>query len=153
MKIRHILITTDLSEASYRPCAPVAALAAEHAARITMLHVVPDLQIVPHGAPLAPPISAPDLEERVKLARETVQREIGDLEWDVECSADVIAGAKIGETVAKYAREHDVDLIALSTHGHTGIRRLVLGSGAEEILRHAPVPVLAFPHTSREKGE
>lgn len=145
MKIRHILLTTDLSDASNRPCEPVAALAAQHGARITMLHVVADLQIAPHGAPLAPPVSAPDVSGRVKEAREAVRREIEALKWDVECSADVIAGAEIGDAVAKYAREHDVDLIALSTHGHTGFRRLVLGSAAEEILRHAPVPVLAFP--------
>ncbi|MBC8404794.1 MAG: universal stress protein [Planctomycetes bacterium] len=57
----------------------------------------------------------------------------------------MISGSNIGETVAEYANENDVDLITMSTHGRTGFRRLVLGSVAESILHYAHVPVLCFP--------
>ncbi|MFT5462408.1 MAG: nucleotide-binding universal stress UspA family protein [Planctomycetota bacterium] len=38
-----------------------------------------------------------------------------------------------------------MDLIALSSHGRSGFRRLVLGSVTEQILRHTSVPVMVFP--------
>ncbi|MDM0116361.1 universal stress protein [Variovorax sp. J22R133] len=44
--------------------------------------------------------------------------------------------------VTRQAREWPADLIVLGTHGRRGVRRLMLGSGAESILRSAPVPVL-----------
>ena len=58
-----------------------------------------------------------------------------------------------GEPVAEIlaaAREEDVDLIAMSTHGRTGPARLLFGSVAEGVLRHAGVPVFLMKHTERE---
>ncbi|MBS0341729.1 MAG: universal stress protein [Proteobacteria bacterium] len=49
---------------------------------------------------------------------------------------------KVADIVAEQARQWPADLIVLGTHGRRGVRRLVLGSGAENILRAAPVPVL-----------
>jgi nucleotide-binding universal stress UspA family protein len=53
--------------------------------------------------------------------------------------------------ILAYARRHDVDLIAMSTHGHGGLRRLVLGSVADKVLRGANVPILLY--RSRAHGE
>lgn len=47
--------------------------------------------------------------------------------------------------VVDYADEIDADLIAITTHGYTGLRHLALGSVAERIVRHASVPVLVLP--------
>ena len=44
--------------------------------------------------------------------------------------------------ILDYARERQADLIVLYTHGHTGLRHLLQGSVAEDVLNHAPVPVL-----------
>ena len=44
-----------------------------------------------------------------------------------------------------YADEHNYGMIALSSHGRSGFKRLFMGSVAEQILRHAHVPVLVFP--------
>lgn len=46
------------------------------------------------------------------------------------------------EAVLDYAAEHDVDLLAMGTHGRTGIRRYVIGSVTEHVLRRAAAPVL-----------
>jgi nucleotide-binding universal stress UspA family protein len=51
-------------------------------------------------------------------------------------------GERLGEVVADAAREWKADLIVAGTHGRRGIGRLVLGSGAEQIIRLSPVPVL-----------
>ncbi len=44
--------------------------------------------------------------------------------------------------ILTYGVEHDVDLVVLGTHGHRGVRRLMLGSVAEEVVRKAPCPVV-----------
>lgn len=49
---------------------------------------------------------------------------------------------KPAEQILAWAREKGVDLIAMTTHGHSGMRRVMLGSVAEDILRHTEVPVL-----------
>ncbi len=51
-------------------------------------------------------------------------------------------GTPAGETVIKAAREWSADLIVCGTHGRRGLRRIVMGSDAEHILRHTPVPIL-----------
>ncbi len=56
---------------------------------------------------------------------------------------------KPAEEILRVAREEGVDLIVMGTHGHTGLRHLLLGSVAEEVTRHAPCPVF----TIRCQGE
>lgn len=47
--------------------------------------------------------------------------------------------------IVELARERDVDLIVISSHGRSGLRRWFLGSVAEEVMRRSPVPVLLLP--------
>jgi len=53
-----------------------------------------------------------------------------------------VLDGKVADAILKYAREEGVDLIAMSTHGRTGISRLLMGSVAEQIVHGAPCPVL-----------
>ena len=53
------------------------------------------------------------------------------------------AGRRLGELVAEEARSWEADLVVVGTHGRRGMSRVFLGSGAEQVLRLAPVPVLA----------
>src|SRR5690606_4223332 len=47
------------------------------------------------------------------------------------------------EAILAYARDHEIDLIVMGTHGRRGLRRWILGSVTEEVLHEAPCPVLA----------
>ena len=51
--------------------------------------------------------------------------------------------------ICDYAVKHDVDLIVIGTHGRTGVSRLLIGSVAEKVVRHASCPVLVVPHAKR----
>jgi nucleotide-binding universal stress UspA family protein len=53
-----------------------------------------------------------------------------------------IARGRPAGNILKYASEHNVDLIIMSTHGRSGVLRWVFGSVANKVLRHSPVPVL-----------
>ena len=60
-------------------------------------------------------------------------------------SFDACAGNDTAEAICRYTEEQGADLIVVTTHGRRGLRRLVLGSVAEEVLRSTPVPVLVVP--------
>ena len=56
-------------------------------------------------------------------------------EAGIEVDCTVLEGVP-GEAIIAYAKDNDVGCIALATHGHTGIRDVILGSTAEFLLRH-----------------
>ncbi|KAA3606075.1 MAG: universal stress protein [Planctomycetota bacterium] len=145
MKIRKILLTTDLSEEAERAFGPVAELALGTGALVTLLYVVPDLHVAPHGAPLAPPVSAPEVDDLVKEALGQIEAQRLNLPEELPVECDVARGEDPARAIAVYAHKHGHDLIALSSHGRTGFRRLILGSIAEAVMRHSDVPVLVFP--------
>lgn len=144
MRIEHILVTTDLSQEAMRPCASIAEIARNRGARITLLHVVTEQSGLPHGAPFAPAIESPKLEKRLQEARLKLEEQ-GKAFGEMPITVEVVSGERTAEAIGEYARTHDVDMIALSTHGRTGFRHLVVGSVAETLLRKSPVPVLVFP--------
>ncbi|WP_458208854.1 universal stress protein [Haladaptatus sp. NG-SE-30] len=62
-------------------------------------------------------------------------------ESNIEATTAVRRGIPRDE-ILTYAPEHDIDLIVLGTHGRTGVKRTLLGSVTEAIVRHADIPVL-----------
>lgn len=56
------------------------------------------------------------------------------------------AGGTPHEMIADYARDHDVDLIVMGSHGRAGVRRALLGSVTERTLRSTHVPVLVVDY-------
>jgi nucleotide-binding universal stress UspA family protein len=54
----------------------------------------------------------------------------------------VVLHGSAGESIINYVQEHNCKLIAIATHGHGGIRRIVLGSTADFVLRNSPIPLL-----------
>ncbi len=59
----------------------------------------------------------------------------------------VLEAAGAGKAIIDYASDNRIDLIAIATHGHGGLRRVVVGSTADYVLRHSPVPVLMIAPT------
>ena len=140
-----IVLTTDLSEAAERATNPTLELAANLGHEVVLLHVVQELKAAPHGAPLAPPVSPPDTAERLEEMRKELDAKAAELDGDVPVSAEVIGAEDVAKAVAKFAAERGAAFLAVSTHGRSGVRHLVLGSVAEAILRHARTPVVCFP--------
>jgi nucleotide-binding universal stress UspA family protein len=72
---------------------------------------------------------------------------------DVPVETQVLLGTP-GAAIVTAARDSNADLIVMGTHGRTGISRLLLGSVAEYVLRHAQCPVLTIkPGTSQHLSQ
>ena len=84
-----------------------------------------------------------EADERAKITmKEYLDDVVGRINLDgVEIQKRLITG-RPAESIAEYATENDVDLIAIATHGRSGISRWAWGSVADRILRSTCVPVL-----------
>ena len=60
----------------------------------------------------------------------------------IEAKCEVVEADNVADAITDFARGHSVDLIIKTTHGRGGLSRLVFGSVAEGVVRHAPCPVL-----------
>jgi nucleotide-binding universal stress UspA family protein len=94
-----------------------------------------------------------DEEDEVATARKYVEAQVVRLRergWNVR--GDVIVGQSAG-AIAAIAREQQADLIAMATHGHGGLSRLLLGSVATSILRQTTVPLLLTRPSAMRRAE
>jgi nucleotide-binding universal stress UspA family protein len=91
-----------------------------------------------------------DVEAQTEEAAAYLARLVGEMQAKgLRARACVRRGEPVAEILAA-SREEGADLIAMSTHGRSGPARVVLGSVAESVLRHASVPVFLMRHTERE---
>ena len=64
---------------------------------------------------------------------------------NIPCETIVHMGGKPHEFIVQEAKEKGIDLIVMGTHGRTGIKRVLMGSVAQNVIGHAPCPVLVIP--------
>lgn len=87
------------------------------------------------------------LEERGQQATKAVVEQARKRE--VETTAAVRRGNP-HDDILGYAEDHDIDVIVMGTHGRTGVKRALLGSVTENVVRHSEIPVLTV-HRGPEK--
>ncbi|MEM8710017.1 MAG: universal stress protein [Planctomycetota bacterium] len=143
MNPKHILFPTDFSEESLRPLEQAPELFENR--KVTLVHVVQSVPIMATSAPFAPPLEDPSVVASRMESAEKMDELAGVLGAASEVDTQVLTASDAGKETAECADRIGADLIVLSTHGRTGFRRLLLGSVAESVLRHAACPVLTFP--------
>ncbi len=79
-------------------------------------------------------------EIEAKAYLESLAQPLRDKGLDVQCVT--IRGLQVGAAIIDYAEVHGIDLIAIATHGRSGLGRLVFGSVADFILREVGLPIL-----------
>lgn len=136
-EFKTILCPLDFSDESHRAVPYAVRFARESGGKLLLLHVIH----VPSG-------ELYQEEGRVLTFEEARQRALDRLRDirqayaatlpDVELLTDVGDPA---EQVVRVARQRDVDLIVLSTHGQSSLEHILVGSVAEGIMRHAPCPI------------
>jgi nucleotide-binding universal stress UspA family protein len=150
---RHILIPLDGSALAEQILEPALALGDLTRAAYTLLHVV-DLLVVPGYAPLAQAVHLDSQMTQALLADR--QRYLDNLAQRLRLGRRQIhtlalLGTQPAVTIMDAARAQGADLIALATHGRSGLARLLIGSVADKVRRGEDLPVLLYrPQGSEE---
>jgi nucleotide-binding universal stress UspA family protein len=142
-----IMVATDFSPASEHALEYAISIARRFGSKINLSHV-----ITVDGYPMiAPEIAAKTIDASRKEAEENFARivESGGLHG-IEYHANIVEGA-FWPTLDALINEHRIDLLVLGTRGLSGVKKVILGSGAEEAFRQTRVPVLTVgPHAKDE---
>jgi nucleotide-binding universal stress UspA family protein len=143
LRIKKVLYATDFSECS-ESALPVALFMAErHAAELHMLHAIVLHEEDPHD----PAYHFPDPQQLYELLRVLADQRMAsagerDGMHKVEIVRSQVRGISPAPVILEYAQAHNVDLIVMGTHGRRGVRHLLIGSVAGEVVRRARIPVL-----------
>ncbi len=106
------------------------------------------LQVVHLPLPLAAPdvsmaVPMPDPQELQKEALDYLENIAKELRQEgINIKTAVVEQDVTADAIVKYAKDHAIDLIVMTTHGRSGFSRLVFGSVAESVVRQTPCPVL-----------
>lgn len=156
----HILVAMDGSERAEQVLPHVQALATKFGATVTLLRVVTmagplyaePMMGVPPMIPGPGGMSSTNAAQIAEIQRQEAESYLHNLAERLRTQGlPVIHEQHEGpaaEIIVERARTLGVDLIAMTTHGRSGLGRLVFGSVAEQVLRHAPCPVLLVRVTS-----
>ena len=140
MKIRRILLPTDLSEAADRALKQAVELGVQHRAKIDILHVVTLENLGPAN-----------VQQALDAYLARVEKEVFD---DLATRSDAIKIRGLAvetvvvrrpypvEAILERIKETEPDLVVMGTHGRSGLRKLLLGSVASRIVLEAPCPVM-----------
>ena len=80
--------------------------------------------------------------ERIEQEAKDYLQHVGDRFDPIRPEAVVLVGEDVDEELARFAREQNVDIIAMSSHGRTGLGRLITGSHAQRLMEYGVAPVL-----------
>lgn len=145
MQNAHIVLATDFSDEAARAYAPTLELARALGARVTLAHVIPDLTVIPYGAGLAPMQHEPDLPEKIAEARKRLAALAAQLGNGIPVASEILTGERTEKALTDFAEQNAATFIAMSTHGRSGLRRVMMGSVAEAVLRQSVTPLIVFP--------
>lgn len=138
-----LLLTTDFSDDSLYAWRQAAALAAVQAVELVVLHVT------------EPPFQGLRIHTEtlhVEMERSATDRLKALVESTFGPKAEAQIHVKQGRpasVICELAKQSGTDLIVISSHGHSGLKHVLLGSVVEDVVRHAPCAVLVVPAGQR----
>jgi nucleotide-binding universal stress UspA family protein len=144
--LQHVLIPLDGSDLSERALEPALSLAAGLEARVTLLRAVPIVSRAEKDRLDALERGLGDrLESEMHQQAETyLHTMLANYPTPGVTAQTAVVFEPAAEAILHYAETHAVDLIAMSTHGHTGLRRWVYGSVTEKVLHSTPHSMLVI---------
>tara|TARA_R110002072_G_scaffold243821_2_gene403111 strand:+ start:101749 stop:102204 length:456 start_codon:yes stop_codon:yes gene_type:complete len=137
--LKKILVPTDFSEHSNKAAVYGAELARKFGAELHLMHAIEATPLIyGEGAYVAPETEA-EIEAAVT---EQLEKQLAGSAEGLTIVRKIEHGHPFVETI-RYAKENDIGLIVVGTHGRGAIAHMLLGSVAEKVVRKAPCPVLA----------
>ncbi len=140
--LKKILVPTDFSDFSERALRYACALVEQFDAELHLLHV---FQEVTWYSPEAVGIYTRDEYQKWKSQAAESLSKVLDANWSAGRS--IVRSIRDGTPffeIIQYARQTNMDLIVMATHGRTGLSHVLLGSVAERVVRKSPCPVLTI---------
>jgi len=154
LQLRRILLPTDFSGCANHALPYAAAIARAVKATVICINVV---------EPIVPAVGYTGLAEAMPIAEineqmeDSAEREMPDVLHGDDLRGlaveEVIAHGDAAAEIVRVANEREVDLIVISSHGRTGLGRIIFGSTAEAVVRHARCPVLVVKPPPDEEEE
>lgn len=145
--LKRVLVPTDFSDCSKKAVRYASSFAKQFGAKLYVVHVV---NAYTEGAVYGEVYFPVYEEEFVKSSDKMLSRvREEDVPDDIEVETLTRSGNPVVE-ICDLAKKESVDLVVISTHGYTGVRHLLLGSVAENLVRHAPCPVLVVRENEHE---
>jgi len=146
--IKRILVPIDFSEHSKNALKYAIPYAVQFKARLDLLYVV-EPTIYPADFSFGQ-VGFPNIEEELRKRGDEELNALlrNEIKGRVPAQAAVRTGKPFYE-IYEYARENNVDLIIIATHGHTGVEHIIFGSTVEKVVRKSPCPVLVVRNSEQ----
>lgn len=147
IQIRTILVPTDFTPCSQRAIAYAAALASRFDAEVVLVHAIEaPLNLPPHTLVHidAQGLSMPIMDYVREAAERRMSTALEELTLAKTRARSVVEVGDVRDVTLAQAERLPADLIVMGTNGRTGLRHLLIGSVAEDVVRRAPVPVLTI---------
>src|ERR1022692_2231566 len=140
---KRVLIATDFSDASDRALAYATAIARRYGSVLSVVHAIPPEPRDPIPLePLPRELNRRRFEAEKQMAQFTEKARMNELDGHL-----LLEQGRVWDVLASVIQREKIDLLVLGTRGRGGLKKLALGSIAEEVLRLAPCPVLTIgPH-------
>ena len=150
LTLKRILLPTDFSDCSAQASAYACSLAEKFGAELHVIHVLQDMVAMLPEPGLAFPPPGDYLQELEASSTQALAK-LPDPATGTPASVvrATLQGPPFLEII-RYAKDQDIDLIVIGTHGRTGLAHVLLGSVAERIVRKAPCPVLTVRPTGHQ---
>ncbi len=146
--VKTILHPTDFSEGSQQAFELACNMAAQHGARVILLHVVAPPAPAPMPYEAAAVHSEALAEDEIHAKLEQLRSSKPELTMDY-----VVEQGNASDVIIQVAKQAPCDAIVLGTHGRSGLSRLLMGSVAEKVVRKAPCPVITVKQPMGEERE
>jgi nucleotide-binding universal stress UspA family protein len=136
--LKNILVATDLSPASLRSLPYVVAIARQYGSTIYLASVIP-LAIYA--------LALPESFDTIELeCHEHAQEKLGRFSEGIKAQGipvqTLLTEGDVDAVIPDWVQQHEIDLLAVGTTGRSGLRKLFLGSTAEELIQEVSCPVL-----------
>ncbi|MFZ4620596.1 MAG: universal stress protein [Bacteroidota bacterium] len=139
--LKTILVPIDFSDNSKKALRYAIPFAQQFSASLILAYIV-EPTIYPSDFGFGQ-IGFPDVEKELHEKALKELTELKDSLVPQELNAEMLVGTGIPFVeITQFAKEHEVDIIIVATHGRTGVEHILFGSTAEKIIRKAPCPVL-----------
>ena len=109
------------------------------------IYVISVVDLYPEQMEVAPAL-VEKMSEDVRIIIEAAKKKVDDAK--IPCETIVHMGGKPWEYIVQEAKDKAIDLIVMGSHGRTGLERILMGSTAQNVIGHAPCPVIVVPNAA-----